>query len=160
MEGHEICAGAGRTQLRKKKPGGGGCRFANSPYRKKIVQLWGDSATFDFSPYYQKADLVFVDGSHTYEYVHNDSKVALALLRPETGLIVWHDYDWGYGGAAKALEELSRTPEYSGLKHIEGTCLAYMSRIPPTQVTACETSRQRNLAGREEAVRFPSGLCR
>jgi hypothetical protein len=31
-----------------------GCRFANSPYRKKIVQLWGDSATFDFSPYYQR----------------------------------------------------------------------------------------------------------
>ena len=136
-----------------------GHRFANSPYREKIVQLWGDSATFDFSPYYQKADLVFVDGSHAYEYVHNDSKVALALLRPGAGLILWHDYDWGYGGTAKALEELSRTPEYRGLKHIEETCLAYMSRIPPAHVTAWETSHQRKFSGSREVVRFPSALC-
>jgi predicted O-methyltransferase YrrM len=113
----------------KKEPECIGNRFANSPYRKRIVQLLGDSAAFDFTPFYQGVDLVFVDGSHTYAHVLNDSRIALALLRPGSGIILWHDYDWGYGGAAKALEELCQTPEYKNLKYIRGTTLAYLSRL-------------------------------
>ena len=35
--------------------------------------------------------LVFVDGCHAYDFVHQDTANALRYLRPG-GLIVWHDY--------------------------------------------------------------------
>ena len=56
-----------------------------------ITQLHGDSATFDFTPYYGKMDLVIVDGAHSYDYVVNDSRHAFELLR-DGGVILWHDY--------------------------------------------------------------------
>lgn len=69
-----------------------GARLAG-PAAKKVRQLMGDSAAFDFTPY--PSDLVFVDGSHAYEYVLNDSRRALELLRDGRGMIVWHDYgEW------------------------------------------------------------------
>jgi hypothetical protein len=36
-------------------------------------------------------DLVFVDGSHYFEHVLEDSRLALELIAPG-GIIVWHDY--------------------------------------------------------------------
>ena len=46
-------------------------------------QLHGDSATFDWSPHLGRAGLVFVDGSHAYDYARMDSETA---MRPgETG---------------------------------------------------------------------------
>lgn len=68
-----------------------GLRFLGNPVSSKIKQLYGDSATFDFSPYYNLCDIVFVDGSHTYEYVLNDSVQAIKLLSKEGGIILWHD---------------------------------------------------------------------
>ena len=51
-----------------------GERFRNGrpPWSGKttnIVQLLGDSATFDWSQHLGKAGLVFVDGSHAEDYV-------------------------------------------------------------------------------------------
>ncbi len=43
--------------------------FRGTPETGRITQLWGDSATFDFSPYAGAIDFVYVDGAHTYEYV-------------------------------------------------------------------------------------------
>lgn len=95
-----------------------------SEYARKITFLYGDSASFDFTPFAGKIDLVFVDGSHTYDYVLNDSQKALQLLRDGKGVIVWHDYA-GREGVTKALNELyfcdSRFKE---LKHIKNTSLA------------------------------------
>jgi predicted O-methyltransferase YrrM len=56
----------------------------------KIQALYGDSAAFDFSPYYGRMDMVFVDGAHSYEYVLSDVRNALTLLRPH-GFILMHD---------------------------------------------------------------------
>lgn len=36
-------------------------------------------------------DLIFVDGSHRFEHVVEDSRLALDLLAPR-GIVVWHDY--------------------------------------------------------------------
>ena len=55
-----------------------GARFHGTDAARKITQVFGDSATFDFTPF--DAELVFVDGSHAYEYVLNDSERALGLL--------------------------------------------------------------------------------
>jgi predicted O-methyltransferase YrrM len=57
----------------------------------KIDQLLGDSLSFDFSPYIGRADLVFVDGGHSYEVVSSDTANALRLVRPG-GVVVWHDF--------------------------------------------------------------------
>ena len=69
-------------------------------------------------------DFIFVDGSHSYEYVLNDSDKARKLLRDGRGVIVWHDYgDWD--GVTKALNELySAGGDFKGVKHISGTPLA------------------------------------
>jgi predicted O-methyltransferase YrrM len=36
-------------------------------------------------------DLIFVDGSHYFEHVLEDSRLALELMAP-AGIVVWHDY--------------------------------------------------------------------
>lgn len=63
-----------------------------SKNNQNITHLKGDSRTFDFSPYYGKCDVVFVDGDHHYESVLNDTQIAFKLLKDENSIIVWHDY--------------------------------------------------------------------
>ena len=117
-------SGTERNLVEKEKSG---ARFERRPEGAKITQLYGDTATFDFSPYHGKIDFVFIDASHAYEYVLNDSRIALKLLRAGRGTIVWHDYgEWI--GVTGALNELRHEPAYSGLCRIEGTTLA-MARI-------------------------------
>ncbi len=58
---------------------------------QRVVQLHGDSRTFDYGPYAGRMDFVFVDGGHTYDLVANDTQRALTLIRPG-GVIVWHDF--------------------------------------------------------------------
>ncbi len=43
------------------------------PEKDKIKQLYGDSRTFDFSPYYGLCDFVWVDACHDYKYVVSDT---------------------------------------------------------------------------------------
>ncbi len=94
----------------------------------RIEQLYGDSATFDFTPYRGAMDLVFVDGAHGYEYVLSDSARALEMLREPGGVILWHDYA-GFPGVTRALNELYRGGGvWSGLRHLRGTSLAYLRR--------------------------------
>lgn len=103
-----------------------GARFLGRLESGKITQLLGDSATFDFSPYFNSVDFVFVDGSHAYEYTLNDSRIALKLLRNKKGMIVWHDYGHVcWPGVLRALEELSvNDPDFKNLKHINNTTIA------------------------------------
>lgn len=106
-----------------------GARFAGTPYAARITQLYGDSATFDFTPYEGTMDAVFVDGAHSYEYVKNDTRIALRLLKPSGGLILWHDYGsrW-WKDLTRAMNELYREPEFSTMRHIRGTTLVVWSR--------------------------------
>jgi SAM-dependent methyltransferase len=106
-----------------------GSKFADSEYQSKIVQLWGDSATFDFSPFVETMDFVFIDASHSYEYALQDSRTALRLLRNQGGVVLWHDYDtpW-WPGVTRALNDLFvQGGAFGGLRHIEGTALAYLA---------------------------------
>lgn len=107
-----------------------GVRFHGTDVEEKITQLYGDSATFDYKPYLGKVDFVFVDGSHSYHYVLNDSWAAWRLVRG-AGRIVWHDYVSSghqcWPGLVRALEELHATePAFRGLRHIAGTALAIL----------------------------------
>jgi len=93
-----------------------------SKYKAKITQLLGDSATFDFSPFENKCGLVFVDGSHAYEYACVDSYSALKMVK-DGGIVIWHDYGV-WRAVTQALEELEEKEEL-GLRHIAGTSLVY-----------------------------------
>jgi predicted O-methyltransferase YrrM len=57
-----------------------------------IVQLRGDSTTFDFSPWSGTIDLVLVDGAHDRVHGRADSRTALDLVAPG-GWIFWDDAD-------------------------------------------------------------------
>ena len=92
------------------------------PYAERVVQLRGDSATFDWSPHVGRAGLVFVDGSHAYDYVRKDSETAMRLVRPG-GVVLWHDYGV-WPGVNQALEELDARLGL-GLVHIVGTSLVF-----------------------------------
>jgi predicted O-methyltransferase YrrM len=91
----------------------------------RIHQLLGDSATFDYSPYAGSCSLVFVDGSHAYDYAMSDTQAAMKLAKPG-GVIVWHDYGV-WEGVTRALEELEQRERY-GLNHIRGTSLVWWRR--------------------------------
>lgn len=90
----------------------------------RIVQLFGDSKRFDAAPYAGTCDVVFVDGSHAYSYVVNDSAKAMAMVRPD-GLVLWHDYSPESPGVFRALNQLGRRVP---LAHIQGTTLVAWRR--------------------------------
>ena len=96
------------------------CPPAWRSYARRITQLFGDSARFDWSHHYGRASLVFVDGSHAYDYARKDSETAFRLIRPG-GLVIWHDYSV-WPGVTRALEELERSRQL-GLRRIRGTSL-------------------------------------
>jgi len=56
-----------------------------------IKQLWGDSATFDYSVLDRKADLIFIDAAHDYQSKKIDSENAFKLIA-DGGVIIWHNY--------------------------------------------------------------------
>ena len=81
------------------------------------------------SPAYEnQMDFIFIDASHTYDYVKHDSQTALKLLRNGKGTILWHDYTPWWDGVVHALNELyQQNPQFKDLKRIENTTLAYLS---------------------------------
>jgi len=57
-----------------------------------VVQLWGDSASFDYSALGGPADIIFIDGAHDYYHKKIDSENAFKLLS-KNGVILWHNYN-------------------------------------------------------------------
>lgn len=102
-----------------------GTCFSGTEFDSKITQMLGDSANFDHSHLVKATDFIFIDGSHSYEYVLNDTRLALNLLRDGRGVILWHDYAWPE--VIKALNEFYMDdPVFLGMKNIAGTSLAYL----------------------------------
>lgn len=92
------------------------------PGAANVTQLWGDSARFDFSPWYGRCDLVYIDGAHSEEYVRSDTDSAMKMLADD-GVIVWDDYWKESPGTTKVLNEL----------HAQGLALR---RPPRTRLVA------------------------
>ncbi len=112
-----------KAYIDKEESGG---RYRGTDCEEKIVQWYGDSASFDFSSFQNAVDFVFVDGSHSYEYVLNDSRVAMRLLRNGQGVVLWHDYGV-WEGVTRALNELySEGGAFSLLRHVKDTSLAVL----------------------------------
>lgn len=100
-----------------------GIDYQGKPGSEKITQLFGDSTTFDYSPYYGQMDIVFVDGAHHYDAVVSDTKNALKLVRPG-GVILWHD--WGnYGDYNDVVRAVRDVIGLDKIAQIESTELAF-----------------------------------
>jgi predicted O-methyltransferase YrrM len=84
---------------------GGPMLYEDTPEAERIVQLWGDSATFDFDIVGHDIDLAFIDGAHTYEYVKNDTEKLLPRMRPG-GVMIWDDYWDPFPGVVQYVNEL------------------------------------------------------
>ena len=113
----------GERQYVDKPQPGARFRHAAPPWQEaagRITQLLGDSATFDWAPYAGRAGLVFVDGSHAYEYVRKESETAMRLVA-KGGTVLWHDYG-RWEGVSRALDELEAQRRL-GLRQIAGTSL-------------------------------------
>jgi len=95
-----------------------GERFIGTNAEKKIRQILTDSAVYDYSALKGKVDLIFIDGSHSYEYLENDTRHALEMVAPN-GTILWHDY-MVWNDVTTYLNQLSRRLP---LVHIKGTSL-------------------------------------
>lgn len=116
-----------------------GCDYHGSDVESKIVQLFGDSRSFDFAPYHGKMDLVHIDGAHDYEAVMRDSEQALLMLKPG-GYALWDEFcNYGdYNDVTRAVLDVVPKGE---IIQIENTQLAvYRKRetaasspIPPHQ---------------------------
>lgn len=105
-----------------------GCKFAGTQESSRIVQLWGNSTTFDYRPFVGRINLIFIDAGHTYEYVKSDSLNALALLdTTRDGLIFWHDYDQPlHPDVLQCVTELAQAG--NEIKHLRNTNLAVLCR--------------------------------
>ena len=115
-----------RDEVRYADKAVSGARYRGTDAEDRIEQLYGDSGSFDFSAYYGSIDLIFIDASHTFDYVVNDSLHALRMLRPSGGTIIWHDYS-RWDGVTRALNQLHRKhPRFAGLARITGTTLAVL----------------------------------
>jgi predicted O-methyltransferase YrrM len=98
-------------------------RFMRHPGVGNVIRLFGDSAAFDFRGALdgRSVDLAFIDGSHSYSYVKNDTERVLELLSPR-GVILWHDYTPAWPGVWHYLNELRK--DYP-IVRIKGTTLGY-----------------------------------
>lgn len=96
--------------------------YTGTDVEEKITQLFGDSKAFDETPYRRACDLIFVDGSHAYSYVMNDSEKAMRMLRPG-GIILWHDYRGRRGVTSDVHAYLNELRLRMPLVHLHGTTL-------------------------------------
>lgn len=81
--------------------------YRGTPYAARIEQILCDSRELDTSPYAGKMDFIFIDASHEYEFVVNDTAKARQMLSQD-GVIAWHDYATDHPGVGRHLEELAR----------------------------------------------------
>lgn len=96
--------------------------FQDTPVSRKIKQLTGNSKAFDFSPWRDSIDLVFIDGGHDYATVKSDTENAFKILRKgRPACAFWHDYrNPDCSGNTYFLDELSKSLD---LFHVEDTML-------------------------------------
>lgn len=100
-----------------------GERFYETKEAENIIQLWGDSASFNFSEYYLMMDMVFIDGAHSKEYAANDTAAAIKMIKSAGGIIVWHDAH--LYGVVKFLKKWIRENKYP-VYFIKGTSVAVL----------------------------------
>lgn len=90
-----------------------------------IVELLGDSATFNFCPYHDRIGLFFIDGAHSDEYVSSDT-LSAALCCQDNGIVVWHDF-----GSSREVSRWLNHLATRGLQvfGVTGTTIAFSTDV-------------------------------
>jgi len=96
-----------------------------------IVAITGDSATYDFSAFRGRTDLVFIDADRGEAAVLRDSAAAFEMLASGR-VVIWHDYLM-LDSVTKALTGLA---EGRKIFHVSGTTLALTRNAPPNVTAA------------------------
>ena len=101
-----------------------GIDYKGKEVESKIRQLFcNDSQSFDFSPYFGKMDMVFVNGMHHYEAVKSDTINALKIAK-SNGYILWHDFA-NYGDLNDVTRAVLDTLPGENVVQIASTQLAF-----------------------------------
>jgi hypothetical protein len=100
-----------------------GHRWKGHPEAARIIQLFGNSLSFDFAPY-KPTQLIFIDGGHAESIVRSDTQKCLDLIDRNHGIILWHDAT--RYGVKPALEDLARSKGHK-IHLVEGTTIAFLS---------------------------------
>jgi len=101
-----------------------------------VTHIQANSFAFDFGSLGRTFDLIFVDGDHHYEAVFSDSAKVLKALKPEAGIIVWHDYARNpeqvrWSVLAGILDGLP-AEMHKHLYHVSNTmCAVYLPKLDP-----------------------------
>lgn len=92
----------------------------------KIKQIYANSLTYDFSNFYDRIDLMFIDGGHSFECVSNDTENALRMVK-KGGIIIWHDFmnATEYYPVTKIIYDL-KAKGYSNIYRIANTELCVL----------------------------------
>jgi predicted O-methyltransferase YrrM len=86
-----------------------------------IVQLWGDTATFDYSIIDGPLDVIFIDAAHDMKNKIIDTESAFRLLAPG-GVILWHNYaDVGNPEVTRCLADFAKTRKIYRLRNTDLT---------------------------------------
>ncbi len=106
-----------------------GVDYEGKDVARKIRQLFANSLEFDFAPFENSIDIVFVDGAHHYRAVLSDTRNALRIAR-SGGYIIWHDFaNYGdYNDVTRAVLDALPTDE---IVQIANSQLA-VYRVPST----------------------------
>lgn len=84
-----------------------------------IVQLWGDTATFDYSVIGGPLDIIFIDAAHDTRNKIIDTENAFRLVAPG-GVILWHNYaDVGNPEVTKCLAEVASSRKIMRLRNTD-----------------------------------------
>lgn len=103
--------------------------FVHTPFEERIHRLFGDSNTYDFSPYRGQMQMVHIDGGHDLRTVRSDTENAFEMLDTSClGCVVWHDYgNVQYPELTQYLDDLAL--EYS-MTHVEETTTVFRLHRP------------------------------
>jgi len=124
-------------QQKKEKPSDGDlCRFARDLPNVRVYNMKSKAFKYDAVSSNRPIGLVFIDGDHSFDGVKTDTDLAMSYLKPQGGVIAWHDYK---SADSKWLKVKYYIDNIIGLNHdvfhVLGTAIALLE-VPPARVSA------------------------
>ena len=105
--------------------------FIGTRVEQKITTLNGDSLTYDFSPFHNQMDWIFIDGGHDLACVKVDTENAFRMIDPtKPACIAWHDYrnpHADYSDLSRYLQDLAQK---HSIFHVGDTMLCFWFSNP------------------------------
>ncbi|MBI3541926.1 MAG: class I SAM-dependent methyltransferase, partial [Deltaproteobacteria bacterium] len=134
-----------------------GVEFAAHPDKGRVTQVLGDSMKQEtWDQVVGGIDFAFIDASHSYEAVKNDTQMARAKLAPNA-VMLWHDYtqedSYERGVGRFIREEMQR---HRDIFVVPSTSLAI--RIPEAELVAADKRVAGFFHAGDYGTRRPGGL--